>query len=109
MLISASLSLYSSAASSLEQEKDSLESQLEALKKEQASIAAQIQAAKNQINNQKEMIGLLYDEMDAYMKEAETVSALIGEYTLLAQAKEAEIDALNAEMAICSALSLGKP
>ncbi len=98
MLVGICLSFTNASAATLGQQKDELESQLASIKKEQAAISADLKKAQNQLNNQKQVINLIYDEIDAYQKELETISSLIAEYTQLARQKELEIEELNAEM-----------
>ena len=96
ILIGTSLTCGSGVrAASLEQQKEQLESQLSSQKKEQQRIANLIAEAKKNINNQLEIIQLIYDEMHSIQEQQNTLVSLIVEYTELAKAKEAEIDFLN--------------
>lgn len=100
-LISFSTLFTAADASTLAEDyetKNKLESQLAAIKKQQSEISANLKAAKDKVNNQIQTINLLYDEMEAYQKELETLSSLIEEYTNLAAQKEKEIDELNVKM-----------
>ena len=78
--------------------KNQLESELKAIKKKQQEINASLKSAKDKVNNQIQTINLLHDEMEAYQKELETLSALIEEYTSLVAQKQQEIDDLNVKM-----------
>lgn len=100
-LISFSALFTAADASTLAQDyttKNQLESELASIKKQQAEISANLKAAKDKVNNQLQTINLLYDEMEAYQKELETLASLIEEYTNLAAQKGKEIDELNERM-----------
>ncbi len=97
-LVCISLSFTSATAVSLGQQKDKLQSQLDSQKKEQATLSAQLSDAKKKVNNQLEVIQLLYDEMNSYQDQLNTIISLISEYNALAKAKEEEIDKLNAQI-----------
>ena len=86
------------SAASLGQQKNELESQLSALKSQSAQLKSQYNAALKDVNDQKAAVNLLYDQIETYQKELDTLSALMVEYTALASAKEKEIDALNKQM-----------
>ena len=84
-----------SAAPSLGQEKNQLESQLAALKNQSAQLQEQYNEAMKDVNDQKTALSLLYDQISTYQKELETLSELMEEYTAYKALKEKEIDDLN--------------
>lgn len=87
-----------SAAPSLGQEKNQLESQLAALKNQSAQLQEQYNEAMKDVNDQKTALSLLYDQIATYQKELETLSELMEEYTAYKVLKEKEIDDLNEQM-----------
>ncbi|MBR7166083.1 MAG: hypothetical protein IKD18_07375, partial [Clostridia bacterium] len=90
-------SLFSGAAT-YEQQKNELNSLLASQKKELASLQNDLARAKKEVSDQLVIIRLLYDEMNSYQDQLNTVVSLISEYTALAKAKEAEIEVLNAKI-----------
>ncbi len=95
ILIGSCCTFTATGAGSLTQQKDYLSSQLEAQKKEQKRLAGLLAEAKKKANNQLAALQLIYDEMNSYQDQIDTISSLIMEYTELTKAKEAEIDLLN--------------
>jgi murein DD-endopeptidase MepM/ murein hydrolase activator NlpD len=85
-------------AASLGQQKNELESELASLKNLSAELKTQYQNALKEANDQQKTVNVLYDQIDTYQQQLETVSALIEEYTALASEKEKEIDRLNEQM-----------
>jgi len=83
---------------SLNQQKDYLNSKLEEQKREQARLAQLLAEAKGKINNQLNVIALIYGEINAYQSQISTLSALMLEYVELAKAKQLEIDRLNTQI-----------
>lgn len=98
MLTTACVWFSSADAATLAQQKDELSSQLAAQKKEQERLSALLAEAKKDVNGQLTAIQIIYDEMNSYQDQLNTLAALITEYTQLTQAKEAEIDTLNAQI-----------
>lgn len=86
------------SAASLGQQKNELESQLSALQTQSAELKKKYEAAQKNVNEQQTAVNLLYDQIETYQKELDTLSALMVEYTALASAKEKEIDTLNKQM-----------
>lgn len=98
MLFGSCLCFTGAGAATLGQQKNELESQLAALKQQEASLKKQYSSAQGDVNDQMRVVNLLYDQIDTYQQELETLSALMIEYTELAAAKEKEIDRLNEQM-----------
>ncbi len=98
ILVGSCVSFTAAGAGSLNQQKDYLSSQLETQKKEQQRLAGLLAEAKKKANNQLYTLQILYDEMNSYQDQINTISSLIMEYTELARAKENEIDELNAKI-----------
>ncbi len=98
MLLSSCLCFTGGSAASLGQQKNELESQLAALKKQEADLKKQYSSAQSDVNDQMRAVNLIYDQIDTYQRQLETISALVLEYTELAAAKEKEIDRLNEQM-----------
>ncbi len=86
------------SAAGLGQQKNELESQLNALKSQSAQLKSQYNVALKNLKDQKAAVNLLYDQIETYQKELDTLSSLMVEYTALAAAKEKEIDVLNEQM-----------
>ena len=86
------------SAASLGQQKNELESQLKALKDQSKKLKDQYNAASKDLSDQQTAVNLLYDQIETYQKELDTLNSLMSEYTALAAAKEKEIDALNEQM-----------
>ncbi len=86
------------SAASLGQQKNELESQLKALKDQSEKLKDQYDAATKDLSDQQTAVNLLYDQIETYQKELDTINSLMEEYTALATAKEKEIDALNEQM-----------
>ncbi len=86
------------SAASLGQQKNELESQLSALKSQSAQLKKKYEAAQKDVNEQQTAVNLLYDQIETYQKELNTLNDLMTEYTALAAAKEKEIDTLNKQM-----------
>ena len=87
-----------SNAATTAQQKNQLESRLEAQKKEQQRIQANLNKAKADVDNQLAQIQLIYDDMNACQNQIQLMDELIVEYRAIAKAKEAEIDQLNQQM-----------
>lgn len=98
MLTSACLSMTSGSAATLGQQKDQLSSQLATQKEEQKRLNAQLQEAKKDVNNQLAVIQIIYDEMNSYQDQLNTITSLIVEYKALTVVKEAEIEKLNEQI-----------
>lgn len=98
MLASTCLLFTSTGAASLGQQKNELESELASLKALSAELKVQYQNALKEANSQQQAVNVLYDQIDTYHQELETISSLIVEYTALADQKEKEIDRLNEQM-----------
>jgi murein DD-endopeptidase MepM/ murein hydrolase activator NlpD len=86
------------SASSLNQQKNELQSQLEAQKEKQKHYNALIAEAKKDVSKQSDVVRYLYAEMNTYQEQLSTISALILEYNKLAEEKKKEIDDLNARI-----------
>ena len=86
------------SAASLGQQKNELESQLAALKDQSKKLKDQYNAASKDLSDQQTAVNLLYDQIETYQKELDTLNSLMEEYTALAAAKEKEIDTLNEQM-----------
>lgn len=87
-----------SSAASLGAQKNELESQLSALKEQQKKLKEQYNAASKDLSDQQAAVNLLYDQIETYQKELDTLNELMAEYTDLAAAKEKESDTLNEQM-----------
>lgn len=98
MLTGSCLLFTSTGAASLGQQKNELESELASLKNLSAELKAQYQNALKEANDQKKTVNVIYDQIDTFQQELETISSLIVEYTTLAAQKEKEIDRLNEQM-----------
>ncbi len=98
MLMGTCLMFTGTGAASLGQQKNELESELASLKNLSAQLKAQYDAARKEMNNQQQAVNLIYDQIDTYQQELETITSLIVEYTALASQKEKEIDQLNEQM-----------
>ncbi len=98
LFVTGLLSFTSTSAITLGQQKDQLQSKLDAQKKEQARIQANLAEARKEVNNQLQVLQYIYDEMNSCQDQINTLSELILDYTNLAQAKEEEIDRLNQQM-----------
>ncbi|MBR2615735.1 MAG: peptidoglycan DD-metalloendopeptidase family protein [Clostridia bacterium] len=85
-------------AANLNQQKNELTNQLASQKEEQKRLAALLEEAKKERDNQLRVIELLYDEMNSCQDQLNTVVSLISEYNALAAKKEEEIDELNARI-----------
>ncbi|MBQ3076033.1 MAG: peptidoglycan DD-metalloendopeptidase family protein [Clostridia bacterium] len=98
MLTLPCLVFTSGSAASLGQQKNELESRLAALQSQSAQLKNQYNVALKDVNDQKTVVNLLYDQIETYQKELEALDALMIEYTALAAEKEKEIDRLNEQM-----------
>ncbi len=101
VMLMSTLLMFGADATTLQEDiaaKNQLESQLKALEEERKQIADRLAAARADEAKAQEEINLLYDEISTYQQQLETQSALIAEYTALAQTKEEEINALNVQM-----------
>ncbi len=98
MLATSCMLFTGGSAASLGQQKNELESQLDALKEQTKKLKAQYNAATKDLSDQQTAVNLLYAQIETYQKELDTLNSLMEEYTALATAKEKEIDALNEQM-----------
>ncbi len=98
MFCSGCLIFTSGSAQTLGQQKNELESQLASLKALSEQLRTQYNDVKNDVSDQTKVVNLLYDQIDTYQQELETLSSLISEYNGLAAEKEKQIGELNAKM-----------
>ncbi|MBQ3865933.1 MAG: peptidoglycan DD-metalloendopeptidase family protein [Clostridia bacterium] len=85
-------------AEDLRGQQSALESRLAQLKKDQEAIAKSLSEARSKTNEQLKVIELMYNEIDSYQSELNTLSELIEEYSALANEKQRQIEELNARM-----------
>ncbi len=98
LLFSSCLVFTSGSAQTLGQQKNELESQLASLKALSDQLRGQYNVAKKDVNDQMKIVNLLYDQIDTYQQELETLTSLMAEYTALAAEKEKQIAELNEKM-----------